>query len=115
MDAFYYTLQSNASKDYFPTNTPTNFKIHLPTQINLEGDWLVGLVEIHFPAEFESRKRKLPPQDAEVNKRTAREAFTSMRISRRYNPSASTIGTVMRKRVAKKDETPALTGSDISK
>src|SRR5438132_13451467 len=75
MDAFYYTLQSNASKDYFPTNTPTNFKIHMPTQINLDGDWLVGLVEIHFPAEFESRKRKLPPQPPptpQVNKRTAR-------------------------------------------
>src|SRR5882757_1847161 len=74
MDSFYYTLQSNASKDFYPLNKPTNFKIHLPKRIDLDGVWVVALVEILFPARFEFRKRKvmvpvdtLPPKKPKLD------------------------------------------------
>jgi hypothetical protein len=60
MNSFYYTLQSNASKDVFPSNTCTNFKVRLPQRMTLSGQWAVGLAEIHFPIKFEppGSKRK---------------------------------------------------------
>jgi hypothetical protein len=58
MDNFYYTLQSNASKNIHPNNIPTNFKVHLPNRICLHGEWVVGLAEIHFPTIFDPLKLK---------------------------------------------------------
>lgn len=47
--SFYLTLLSNSSMSYFPTNTTANFYTKLPKNIKLEGEWVVGLVEFHFP------------------------------------------------------------------
>jgi hypothetical protein len=58
MDSFYYTLQSNASKDIFPSNTCTNFTVRLPQRMTLSGQWVVGLAEIHFPIKFEPHGSK---------------------------------------------------------
>lgn len=48
-DSFYLTLLSNSSISYFPNNTTSNFSTKLPKSIKLEGEWLVGLVEFHYP------------------------------------------------------------------
>lgn len=47
----YLTLPSNSSKDYFPSNTLTNFKTHLAQSLDLgnAGDWEAGLAEIQYP------------------------------------------------------------------
>lgn len=48
-DNFYLTLLSNSSMSYFPENTTANFYTKLPKTIKLEGGWVVGLVEYHYP------------------------------------------------------------------
>jgi hypothetical protein len=49
---FYYTIQSNASKKMFPDNKPSRFRVCLPSNIDLDDRWVVGLSEIHFPLSF---------------------------------------------------------------
>ena len=49
MSAFYVTLPSNSSLQYYPKNTTTNFVTRLPNNVDLEGQWEVGLVEIQYP------------------------------------------------------------------
>ena len=49
MMAFYVTLPSNSSMDVFPENTLSNYRVKLPTSLQLSGEWEVGLVEIAYP------------------------------------------------------------------
>lgn len=49
MDAFYVTLPSNSSMQYYPDNTLAAFTTMLPNMVELLGDWEVGLVEIQYP------------------------------------------------------------------
>lgn len=46
---FHLTLPSNSSMDYFPDNTLTHFVTHLPHELDLEGEWEVGISEIQYP------------------------------------------------------------------
>lgn len=46
---FYLDLYSNASLEFFPENTLSTFKNHLPNSIPLEGTYYVGLTEIVLP------------------------------------------------------------------
>ena len=46
---FYLTLPSNSSSSYFPGNVVSDYTTKLPKEINLEGDWEVGLAEISYP------------------------------------------------------------------
>ena len=48
-DNFIVTLSSNASSDVYPTNTLASFRTYLPTTIELDGKWEVGLTEITYP------------------------------------------------------------------
>lgn len=48
-DSFFVILPSNSSMHYFPDNTTTKFITKLPRQIQLQGEWLVSLVEIAYP------------------------------------------------------------------
>ena len=48
-DDFYIVLPSNSSMSFFPNNTTTNYTTHLPREVKLDGDWDVGLAEIHIP------------------------------------------------------------------
>lgn len=50
--SFYLTLLSNSSMLYFPDNTTANFFTKLPKTIKLEGEWVVGLVEFHYPCSM---------------------------------------------------------------
>ena len=49
MMAFYVTLPSNSSMDVYPENTLSNYRVKLPTSLQLSGEWEVGLVEIAYP------------------------------------------------------------------
>lgn len=51
-DSFYLTLLSNSSIQYYPDNTTANFLTKLPKTIKLEGEWVVGLVEFHYPCSL---------------------------------------------------------------
>jgi len=48
------TLPSNSSMDYYPQNTVAQYTTKLNSQIELEGEWEVGLAEISFPFEIEN-------------------------------------------------------------
>jgi hypothetical protein len=49
MKDFYLHLSSNDSIKYYPENRASNFTIHLPEEIKLEGNWLCALTEIVLP------------------------------------------------------------------
>ena len=46
---FYLHLSSNSSRNKFPNNTLTEYRVCLPQTISLTGDWEVALTEIHYP------------------------------------------------------------------
>ncbi|KAJ8039500.1 hypothetical protein HOLleu_17245 [Holothuria leucospilota] len=46
--AFYLTLPSNSSMDVYPENTLSNYRVKLPTSLQLSGEWEVGLMEISY-------------------------------------------------------------------
>lgn len=48
-EGFYVTLPSNASKNMFPDNTISTFRVDLARHIDLDGAWRVALVEIAYP------------------------------------------------------------------
>jgi hypothetical protein len=52
MSDFYLTLLSNASMDINPDNKTSNFRVHLPKTITLEGRWRVAVTEIHYQYNF---------------------------------------------------------------
>lgn len=47
--AFYVTLVSDSSLPFFPGNKISHFVTQLPTSIDLNGEWEVGLSEIIYP------------------------------------------------------------------
>lgn len=51
-DHFYLTLPSNSSMHVFPDNKISHFKTQLPKRISLQGEWELGLAEIHYPFDF---------------------------------------------------------------
>lgn len=52
MKEFYLTLLSNSSPDYYPENKTSSFTVHLPKKIELNNNWEVALVEIHYQYTF---------------------------------------------------------------
>ena len=50
--SFYLTLSSNSSMDLFEHNTTANFKVQLPREVYLQGNYEFGLVELHYPCTF---------------------------------------------------------------
>jgi len=48
MSRFYMTLPSNSSMDYYPQNSVAQYTTKLNGQIELDGEWEVGLTEISF-------------------------------------------------------------------
>lgn len=46
---FYLTLPSNSSLKHFPSNTLSNYVTSLPQEIDLPGEWEVGVAEIQYP------------------------------------------------------------------
>lgn len=48
MRSFYLTLPSNASIGTYPKNSLAHYYTSLPKRLRLEGDWEVGLCEIHY-------------------------------------------------------------------
>lgn len=52
MSAFYMTLPSNSSMNYYPENTLSNYVTKLPQLFDLDGSWEVGLSEILFPISW---------------------------------------------------------------
>ena len=51
--SFFVTLSSNSSSPYFQ-NTPSNFKVQLAQNLELEGKWEVGLTEITFQQSWKN-------------------------------------------------------------
>ena len=56
MDSFKIYLPSNASADFFPNNTPTDYQTHLMDSIQLEGDWEAGLESIFYSNKIGNEK-----------------------------------------------------------
>ena len=52
MSHFYMTLPSNSSMDHHPRNTVAQFTTALSQNIELDGDWEVGLAEISMPTTW---------------------------------------------------------------
>lgn len=51
-EEFYIVLPSNSSSDYFPGNTTSCFKTHLPRSLSLPGRWCVCLADMQVPQTF---------------------------------------------------------------
>lgn len=52
MDNFYISLPSNSSFNHYPDNKPGHFYTTLPKNIELSGDYEIGLSEIIFPNSY---------------------------------------------------------------
>lgn len=50
MDEFPVYVVSNASMDFYPDNTLSSFTNYYRDQINLDGDWRVGISSINYPS-----------------------------------------------------------------
>ena len=48
-EEFQITIPSNSSEAYFPNNNPSHFQTMLAVPKQLDGDWEVALMEIHYP------------------------------------------------------------------
>ena len=57
---FYLTLPSNASMDAFPDNKTTGYRVQLPQDVNLEGEWEVGLYSVTYPNTWYTVQRAPP-------------------------------------------------------
>jgi hypothetical protein len=53
---FPFTLQSNASKRFFPDNTASRFIVQLAERFSLDERWVVGLTDFHFPLSFKGNR-----------------------------------------------------------
>lgn len=49
---FFLTLMSNSSLNYYSENKTSGFTVHLPQKIQLTGNWVVALAELHYPYNF---------------------------------------------------------------
>jgi hypothetical protein len=47
--SFYLTLPSNSSMQYFPNNTLSNYITKLSNTVELNGKYVIGLLEIMYP------------------------------------------------------------------
>ena len=56
---FYLILPSNTRSAHFIDNRPHHYKIDLPQEIVLQGDWEVGLTEVVFPKTWR-HTQKIP-------------------------------------------------------
>ena len=63
MADFYITLPSNSSMTYFPENTLAQFKTKLPRELQLKGNWVIGLSDIMFPTTL-----ALPSETIKIEK-----------------------------------------------
>lgn len=43
---------SNSSLNYYSENKTSGFTVHLPQKIQLTGEWVVALAELHYPYNF---------------------------------------------------------------
>ncbi|MED5363039.1 MAG: chromo domain-containing protein, partial [Bacteroidota bacterium] len=57
-EQFYLTLPSNSSFQYHPNNTVAEYTTQLPRAIQLDGEWEVALVEIHYPRTWNNLRSK---------------------------------------------------------
>ncbi len=53
-DEFFVYLPSNSSLALFPENKLTSYKVQLARPIQLKGNYMVGLREIHYPLTWET-------------------------------------------------------------
>ena len=54
MSSFTVELVSNASFDCYPNIKLSSFKIFLPEQINLDGEWEVAITERSYPSLYQN-------------------------------------------------------------
>jgi hypothetical protein len=50
MEPFYLTVTSSGAGHFAEENGPSKFRVHLGKAHKLQGDWEVGLAEIHVPS-----------------------------------------------------------------
>lgn len=53
-EEFYVTLPSNASMQDFPENSVSSYFVRLEKPLRLEGKWIVGMVEMHYPNSWDN-------------------------------------------------------------
>jgi hypothetical protein len=73
-----YTLMSNASLKEYPDNTASSFTVVLPQHQSFNENWVVGLVEIHFPLSFESDEGE---KDGEKKKKNSEQPVSYTFVS----------------------------------
>ena len=53
MESFSLEIFSSASAQPFPDNTLSSFKIFLPKQLKVEGQWEIAILEISYPSMYQ--------------------------------------------------------------
>jgi hypothetical protein len=57
---FPVTIPSDASKSTHPDNTPSKFSIKLDSEINLNGDWEVSIIDLQYPHNWTNIQKASP-------------------------------------------------------
>ena len=59
MNQFYVTCPSNSSMQLYPNNTLSRFTVKLNKEMELSGQWEVGLCEIQYPTSWHNIRDRL--------------------------------------------------------
>ena len=96
---FYLTLPSNSSKEYYPDNSASHYHVKLPQDLNLTGEYEVGLSEIQFSNTYFTIREwdcyfnyLIPEKDSEA---TPQKSSPQATASNQPDDSASTLVSVV--------------------
>lgn len=73
---FRISLPSNASSEYFPKNTPSNYRVKMPHIFNSTKKYECALSEIIFPNKFKNVRKGLNNIEVEVGSEKIRHPVT---------------------------------------
>ena len=63
LEDFHVVLFSNSSFKYFPENKTNHFVTKLPKRVDLQGSWVVELLDIHILMNFQNVSKEVLQQN----------------------------------------------------
>jgi hypothetical protein len=81
MDQFQIYLPSNACKNIYPNNASTDYKTRFDRNIQLDGEWEVGVESIFYASQFEDTERKAQIHcSVALDKQLANDTYESFKF-----------------------------------
>ena len=105
-DELVITLPSTSSLNCYPSNKPNNFRVLLPTALELEGLWEVAIISIQYPFKCSNMDEEhaailLKLRDAEFDDYFKTQCRISQ-VSSMKDPKHSSLTTIVREYMAKR-------------